>query len=31
MIHFRKQIVYVNFIGRHAEYDKINALTVSRF
>jgi mRNA interferase HigB len=31
MIHFRRQIVYVNFIGTHAEYDKVDALTVSMF
>ena len=31
MIHFRRQIVFVNFIGTHAEYDKVNALTVSLF
>jgi mRNA interferase HigB len=31
MIHFRRQIVYVNFIGTHAEYDKVDALTVSLF
>jgi mRNA interferase HigB len=31
MIHFRRQIVFVNFIGTHAEYDKIDALTVSRY
>ncbi|MCP1835658.1 mRNA interferase HigB [Bradyrhizobium sp. USDA 4532] len=31
MIHFRRQIAYVNFIGSHAEYDKIDALTVSMF
>jgi mRNA interferase HigB len=31
MIHFRRQIVYVNFIGTHAEYDRVDALTVSMF
>jgi mRNA interferase HigB len=31
MIHFRRQMVFVNFIGTHAEYDKVNALTVSQF
>jgi len=31
MIHFRRQIVFVNFIGTHAEYDKVDALTVSQF
>lgn len=31
MIHFRRQIVYVNFIGTHAEYDEVNALTVWMF
>lgn len=31
MIHFRRQIVFVNFIGTHAEYDNVDALTVSQF
>jgi mRNA interferase HigB len=31
MIHFRRQIVFVNFIGTHAEYDKVDALTVWQF
>jgi mRNA interferase HigB len=31
MIHFRRQIIFVNFIGTHDEYDKVNALTVSQF
>jgi mRNA interferase HigB len=30
-INFRTQIVFVKFIGTHAEYDKIDALTVSQF
>ena len=28
---FRRQIVFVKFIGTHAEYDKVDALTVSQF
>jgi len=28
---FRRQIAFVKFVGTHAEYDKINALTVSQF
>jgi mRNA interferase HigB len=28
---FRRQIAFVKFIGSHAEYDNINALTVSQF
>jgi mRNA interferase HigB len=31
MVHFRRQTIYVNFIGTHAEYDRVNALTVSQF
>jgi mRNA interferase HigB len=31
MIHFRRRMVFVNFIGTHAEYDKVDALTVSQF
>jgi|SRR5579863_6407326 len=28
---FRRQTVYVKFIGTHAEYDRVDALTVSQF
>jgi len=28
---FRRQIVFVKFIGSHAEYDRVDALTVSQF
>jgi len=28
---FRRQIAFVKFIGTHAEYDGVNALTVSQF
>jgi mRNA interferase HigB len=28
---FHRQIAFVKFIGTHAEYDKIDALTVSQF
>ncbi len=28
---FRRQIAFVKFIGNHAQYDKIDALTVSQF
>jgi mRNA interferase HigB len=29
--HFRAQIAFVKFVGSHADYDKVNALTVSQF
>jgi mRNA interferase HigB len=28
---FRRQIAFVKFLGTHAEYDKVDALTVSMF
>ncbi len=28
---FKRQIAFIKFVGTHAEYDKIDALTVSRF
>lgn len=28
---FRRQIVFVKFLGTHAEYDKVDALRVSMF
>lgn len=28
---FRRQVAYVKFIGTHAEYDRVDALTASRF
>jgi mRNA interferase HigB len=28
---FRRQIAFVKFLGTHAEYDKIDALTVSQY
>jgi mRNA interferase HigB len=28
---FSRQIAFIKFIGTHAEYDRIDALTVSRF
>ena len=27
-IHYNTQIIYIRFIGTHAEYDKINAETI---
>jgi mRNA interferase HigB len=30
-INYRRQIVFVKFVGTHAEYDRIDALTVSMF
>jgi mRNA interferase HigB len=28
---FRRQIVFIKFLGTHAEYDAVDALTVSRY
>ena len=28
---FRRQVAFVKFIGTHAEYDRINASTVSQY
>jgi mRNA interferase HigB len=28
---FRRQVVFVKFIGTHAEYDAVDALTVAQF
>jgi mRNA interferase HigB len=28
---FRHQIAFIKFIGTHAEYDKVDALTVARY
>jgi mRNA interferase HigB len=28
---FRRQVAFVKFVGTHAEYDRVNALTVSQF
>ena len=30
-IDFRRQVAFVKFIGTHAEYDRIDALTISQF
>ena len=30
-VHFGSSAVYVKFIGTHAEYDAVDALTVSKF
>jgi len=28
---FKHQIVFIKFVGTHAEYDKVDALTVARY
>ena len=28
---FRRQVAFVKFVGTHAEYDRLDALTVSQF
>jgi mRNA interferase HigB len=28
---FRRQVAFVKFLGTHAEYDRIDALTISQF
>ena len=28
---FRRQVAFVKFVGGHAEYDRIDALTISQF
>ena len=28
---FRRQVAFVKFVGSHAEYDRIDALTISQF
>lgn len=28
---FRRQVAFIKFIGTHAEYDRIDALTVSQY
>ena len=30
-VDFRRQIVFIKFIGTHAEYDAVDALTVAQF
>ena len=30
-IDFRKQLVFIKFIGTHAEYDAVDALTISLY